>query len=129
MAKQYCSQVFNTDLIEFKLDGNNISISYNNKEYEMLSGGEKQKIDLIVQFSIRDMLCKYLNFSCNILVLDEIFDNIDSVGCDKVIELISNKLQEVSSVYIISHHAEELEIPVDNYITVVKGLDGVSYVK
>lgn len=129
VAKQYCSQVFNTDLIEFKLDGNNISISYNNKEYEMLSGGEKQKIDLIVQFSIRDMLCKYLNFSCNILVLDEIFDNIDSVGCDKVIELISNKLQEVSSVYIISHHAEELEIPVDNYITVVKGLDGVSYVK
>ena len=129
VAKQYCSQVFNTDLIEFKLHGNNISISYNNKEYEMLSGGEKQKIDLIVQFSIRDMLCKYLNFSCNILVLDEIFDNIDSVGCDKVIELISNKLQEVSSVYIISHHAEELEIPVDNYITVVKGLDGVSYVK
>lgn len=129
VAKQYCSQVFNTDLIEFKLHGNNISISYNNKEYEMLSGGEKQKIDLIVQFSIRDMLCKYLNFCCNILVLDEIFDNIDSVGCDKVIELISNKLQEVSSVYIISHHAEELEIPVDNYITVVKGLDGVSYVK
>lgn len=129
VAKQYCLQVFNTDLIEFKLDGNNISISYNNKEYEMLSGGEKQKIDLIVQFSIRDMLCKYLNFSCNILVLDEIFDNIDSVGCDKVIELISNKLQEVSSVYIISHHAEALEIPVDNYITVVKGLDGVSYVK
>lgn len=129
IARMYCEQVFNTQLIEFKLDGNNISISYNNKEYEMLSGGEKQKIDLIIQFSIRDMLCRYLDFSCNILVLDEIFDNLDAIGCEKVIELISNNLQEVSSVYIISHHAEELNIPADNYLTVIKDTNGVSYVK
>ena len=82
-AKEYCSYVFETDEIEFKLDGNSIDISYCGKDYENLSGGEKQKVDLIIQFSIRDMLCQYLNFSSNILVLDEITDNLDSKGSEK----------------------------------------------
>ena len=129
VAKQYCKEVFNTELLDFVLEGNNISISYNNKEYEMLSGGEKQKVDLIVQFSIRDMLCKYLNFSCNILVLDEIFDALDSIGCENVINMISNRLLELNSIYIISHHADELDIPADNYITVIKDMNGVSRLK
>ena len=60
-AKEYCKDIFLTDKIEFCLNGNNISISYDNKEYEVLSGGEKQKVDLIIQFAIRDMLCKFLN--------------------------------------------------------------------
>ena len=40
-CKEYAINIFNNDNIEFKLDGNNISISYNNKEYENLSGGER----------------------------------------------------------------------------------------
>lgn len=47
-CKDYALDVFNNSNIEFKLDGNNISISYNSKEYENLSGGERQKVDLIV---------------------------------------------------------------------------------
>ena len=125
-GKNYSLTVFNNDLFNFQLDGNNISISYNGKDYEMLSGGERQKVDLIVQLSIRDMLCKMVGFSCNILILDEVFDNLDVTGCDKIIELISTKLQEVNSIYIISHHADELEIPVDNYITIIKNKEGIS---
>lgn len=125
-GKNYSLIVFNNDLFNFQLDGNNISISYNGKDYEMLSGGERQKVDLIVQLSIRDMLCKMVGFSCNILILDEVFDNLDVTGCDKIIELISTKLQEVNSIYIISHHADELEIPVDNYITIIKNKEGIS---
>ena len=128
-VQEYCLDVFDNTQLQFVQEGNNISISYCGKEYEMLSGGERQKIDLIVQFAIRDMLCQYLNFSCNILVLDEIFDNLDAIGCDKVIELISNKLSNISSVYIISHHAEELNIPTDNYLTVVKDSNGITRLK
>ena len=95
----------------------------------MLSGGEKQKVDIIVQFALRDMLCNYLGFDCNILVLDEVFDNLDSVGCDKVIQLITNKVNSVNSIYIITHHAEELDIPVDRYLVVEKDSTGVSFVK
>lgn len=124
-AKEYSKLIFNNELVEFKLDGNNIYIAYNGKEYEGLSGGEKQKIDLIVQFSIRDMLSKFLNFSSNILVLDEIFDNLDSLGCDKVVNMIITTMTDIDSVYIITHHSD-IDIPVDKEIVIEKDANGVS---
>ena len=126
-SKEYSREIFETDKIDFKLNGNNIDISYCGKQYENLSGGEKQKIDLIVQFSIRDMLSKFLNFSSNILVLDEIFDNLDNIGCQKVLDLISNKLIDVSSIFIVTHH-RDIEIPSDNEIIVIKDDKGISKV-
>ena len=128
-VKNYGSYIFDSASLSFALDNNNISVKLNSKEYEMLSGGEKQKVDIIVQFALRDMLCNYLGFDCNILVLDEVFDNLDSVGCDKVIQLITNKINSVNSIYIISHHAEELDIPVDSYLVIEKDSTGVSFVK
>lgn len=127
-AKNYTEDVFDTQDISFKLEGNNILISFQGKDYENLSGGERQKVDLIVQFSIRDMLSEYMNFSSSILVLDEIFDNLDSAGCEKVINMISKRFNDINSIYVISHHAEELNIPVDNYLTVIKNSNGVSSV-
>ena len=127
-AKQYCSQIFGSDEITFALEGNNIDIAYCNKDYENLSGGEKQRVDLIIQFAIRDMLCNYLGFSSNILVLDEITDNLDSISCDKVLNFITKELSSVESVFIISHHSDELEIPNDSEIIVEKNTEGVSHV-
>lgn len=128
-AKEYCQVIFDNTFIEFKLEGNNISICYKDREYEVLSGGEKQKIDLIIQFSIRQMLCEYLNFNCSLLVLDEIFDNLDIVGCEKVISMISSNLVDINSIYIISHHADELNIPADNCLMIIKDNNGVSHIK
>ena len=124
-AKEYSLEVFDTNKISFTQDANNISISYDGKEYECLSGGEKQKIDLIVQLAIRDMLCKFLNFSSNIIVLDELFDNLDSIGCQKVLDLISKKLNDVESIYIVTHHSD-ISIPADKEIRIIKGKDKVS---
>lgn len=126
-AKEYCQEVFNTQLLDFILDGNNIDIKYCNKQYETLSGGEKQKIDLIIQFAIRDMLCQFLDFRCDMLVVDECFDALDSDGCDKLLTLFSRKFSDVSSLFIISHHTD-LAIPCDSIITVTKNEDGVSTV-
>lgn len=127
-AKHYSKVVFNHDSISFELDGNNISIMFCGKPYENLSGGEKQKIDIIVQLSIRDMLCHDLGFSCNILAVDELFDNLDYEGCKRVIDLISNELDDISSVYIITHHSADLSIPSDKEIVVTKGENGISEV-
>lgn len=128
-AKEYCKEVFGTQDINFNLNGNNIEITYCNKYYENLSGGEKQKVDLIIQFALRDMLCQYMNFSSSILVLDEVFDNLDAIGCSKVLNLISCKLVDIESIYIISHHGNELTIPYDNEIIVEKDEEGISRVK
>ena len=125
-SKYYCNKVFGTDKLDFKLDGNNILISYDDKEYELLSGGEKQKVDVIIQLSIRDMLCKYLGFSSNIIVLDEITDSLDSKGCQNIFNLISSELGDVESIYIISHHTDELNIPCDDTITIIKDNNKIS---
>lgn len=127
-SKEYAQEIFETDKINFSLDGNNINISYLDKQYENLSGGEKQKIDLIIQFSIRDMLSQYLSFSSNILMLDEIFDNLDDIGCQKVLNLISNKLTDIESIYIITHHSD-ISIPVDRYLLIIKDNEGISRIQ
>lgn len=128
-SKEYAKDIFGSDELEFKLDGNDIDIIWCNKMFESLSGGEKQKVDLIIQFAIRDMMSKYLNFSSNILILDEITDNLDSIGCNNVLNLISNKLNDVESIFIISHHTSELQIPCDCQMIVVKDRNGISSIR
>ena len=123
-TKEYCKIIFDTDLIDFSLNGNNIDISYLGKAYENLSGGEKQKIDLIIQFSIRDMLCGYLGFTSNVLVLDEVFDGLDMVGCQRVLDVISN-LNDIKNIFIVTHR-KDLSIPTDKELVVVKDTLGVS---
>jgi DNA repair exonuclease SbcCD ATPase subunit len=127
-AKEYAKEVFGTSELDFKLEGNNIDISYCGKAFENLSGGEKQRVDLIIQFAVRDMMSQYLSFTSNILVLDEIFDSLDIMGTTNVLNLISKKLNDVESIFIISHN-ESLEIPYDDIITVVKDEKGVSKLK
>ena len=124
-AKKYCSSLFGSDKMLISLDGNNLSISYDDKEYESLSGGEKQKVDLLVQFSIREMLRSTLNFSSNILVLDEITDNLDAEGCQKLIDFISTSFSDLEGIYLISHR-KDLDIPYDYMIHVVKDSNGTS---
>lgn len=128
-VKHYCTQIFDTNLLEFKLDGNDIYIGYDNNAYETLSGGQKQKVDLIIQFSIRDMLSELLNLKTNLLALDEIFDNLDSKGCDKVVQTITNNFTDISSVFIITHRNNELMIPYDKEIIIEKNKEGISCIR
>lgn len=123
--KEFSNIVFNSDSVLFALDGNNISIKCNGKEYESLSSGERQKIDVMVQFALRDMLCNYLGFSCNMLVLDEVFDGLDGRGCEKIIDLMSECLSDVSSVFVVTHR-QDLAIPSDGTIVVNKDRNGFS---
>ena len=127
-AKEYSSQIFGCDELNFELDGNDINISFCGKDYENLSGGEKQRLDLIVEFAIRSFMCQYLNFSSNILVLDEITDALESESCDRVVNFITNELKDIESVFIISHHADSLEIPYDSELKIEKNDLGVSHV-
>jgi DNA repair exonuclease SbcCD ATPase subunit len=127
-SKEYSQEVFGTSELDFKLDGNNIDISYCGKSFENLSGGEKQRVDLIIQFAVRDMMSQYLSFTSNIIVLDEIFDNLDIKGTTNVLNLISKKLNDVESIFIISHN-ESLKIPYDDIITVIKDERGFSKIK
>ena len=126
--KEYCSVVFDTDNVGFKLNGTNIEITFCDKSFEALSGGEKQRVDICLQFAIRDFMSQYLGFSSNILSIDEVFDQLDANACARVLNLISTKLTDVESIYIISHH-RDLDIPQDFEITVEKDENGISRIR
>ena len=125
-AKDYCSTVFGTRELSLALNGNALDITYCGKVFDGLSGGEKQRVDLILQLAIRDLLTSYLGLNANILVLDEITDFLDKKSCQAVMQLLEKELQTVESVFIISHHVEELELPVDSEIRVIKNEYGIS---
>lgn len=125
-GKEYSSRIFGTDGLEFTLDGNDIDISFCGKPYENLSGGERTRVDIIVQFALRNMIETFCDFSCNILVLDEVTDYLDQVSCGKVIDFIAQEALNVDSTFIISHHSDELGIPYDDQMTIVKDADGIS---
>ena len=125
-AKEYSQIVFGTEDLNVYLDGNALDISYGGKLIDCLSGGEKQRVDLILQLAVKDMLEKYLNTRSNILVLDEITDFLDKQSCDAVMHLFETKLAGIESVFIVSHHAEELNIPVTSELHIVKNENGIS---
>ena len=124
-VKQYSLAVFGTTELNFALNENCIDITYNDKMYENMSGGEKQKIDIIIQLALRDILSKQLNIHTNLLICDEIYDNMDGISCQKITNLIST-LTDISSIFIISHHAQDLEITYDSNLLVEKDENGVS---
>lgn len=125
-AKEYSNIVFGTKDLEICLDGNDLNISYCGKMFDNLSGGEKQRVDLILQFTIRNMLTAYLNFNSNILVLDEITDFLDKKSCAAVLELITKELNTIESVFIVSHHASALALPIDSELMIRKNNLGIS---
>ena len=128
-AKDYSKLVFGTEDLDVYIDGNNLDISYCGKMIDNLSGGEKTRVDLILQLAIRNMLKNYLNFNSNIIVLDEITDFLDKTSCKAIMGLIEKELVNIESVFIISHHADELELPVDGVLQVVKDENGISSIR
>lgn len=129
VIKKYSKKVFEIEAMEIVLSGNSIDLLCNSKPYEILSGGEKQRVDIIMQFAIRDLLQKCYNFSSNILVLDEITDNLDLKSTTQIFNLITTELKDIESIFIVSHHATELNIPVDSNLYVIKTVDGTSTVQ
>lgn len=128
-AEYYSEFLFTTSSrVSIELSGNKILILVGGRLYENLSGGERQRVDLAVQFALRDMLVITSGFSCNLLVLDEAFDNLDAQGSESLIRLVTTEFSDIDSVYIVTHHSQ-IAIPYDKGLTVVKGQDGISRIE
>ena len=125
ILKGYAEIVYGNSLTHFYQDGNAIVVEFDEKEYESLSGGEQQKLNVILQLSLRDLIIELTGLSGSFLFLDEIFDGLDHTGCDRMIELIQSL---GTNVFVISHHGD-LSIPYDQQIVVVKEANGISHVE
>lgn len=125
LISKNAEKVYGKPLTEFYQDGNNIVIGFDGKEYESLSGGEKQKLDVIIQMSLRELIIKTSGIESNLAVFDEVFDALDETGCNAIIELLMG-LQ--IKTFVITHRPS-LNIPYDQVLKVVKHENGVASVE
>ena len=77
-----------------------------NFSYDSFSDGEKQRIDLSLLFTWRQIAKMKNSVATNLLVLDETFDSsLDEEGIENLMKIIST-LGEDTNVFVISHKSE-----------------------
>ena len=91
-----------------------------NFTYDSFSEGEKQRIDLALLFTWRQIAKMKNSVATNLLILDETFDSsLDIDGVDNLMKIIYS-LGDDTNVFVISHKGEMVDGKFANKIEVVK---------
>ena len=84
--------------------------------YASFSEGEKQKIDLALLFTWREVARMKSSVSTNLLILDEVFDSsLDSSGTEELLKILKS-LDSSTNTFVISHKGEILIDKFENNI-------------
>lgn len=92
---------------------------------ESYSSGETRRIELATHLALKEVVKDVSGFSCNITVLDEVFESLDLSGKDAVVDCLKT-LSDDSAVYVISHDSD-IKGRFNSITTVVKGSKGTEY--
>jgi len=85
--------------------------------YASFSEGEKQKIDLALLFTWREVARMKNSVATNLLILDEVFDSsLDNEGTNELLKILRS-LGNETNVFVISHKGEIL---VDKFLRTLK---------
>ena len=85
--------------------------------YASFSEGEKQKIDLAILFTWRQIAKLKNSVNTNLLLMDEVFDSsLDAQGTDLLLNLLPQVTSD-TNVFIISHKGDQL---FDKFRSVIK---------
>lgn len=88
--------------------------------YDSFSEGEKQRIDLALLFTWRQIAKMKNSVSTNLLILDETFDSsLDADGVENLMKILDT-LDNTTNVFVISHKGELLDHKFDRKIEFVK---------
>ena len=91
--------------------------------YDSFSEGEKQRIDLSLLFTWRQIAKMKNSVATNLLVLDETFDSsLDHDGVENLMKILYS-LDDDTNVFVISHKGEILENKFDNKLEFYKQKD------
>jgi DNA repair exonuclease SbcCD ATPase subunit len=85
--------------------------------YSSFSEGEKQRIDLALLFTWRQIAKMKNSVSTNLLVLDETFDSsMDHDGVENLLKILQTLSDGKTSVFVISHKTDALDGKLRNKI-------------
>lgn len=110
--------------VSFNLDENfNETIKSRHRDdftYDSFSEGEKQRIDLSLLFTWRQIAKMKNSVSTNLLVLDETFDSsLDHDGIENLLKILS-MMDANSNTFIISHKGDILDGKFESKIEFIK---------
>lgn len=114
----FTTQVENQDgslADRFDVEVNNSS---GGSTYLLNSEGEKKRIDLAISFALQDLVSSGAE-GMNVALYDEIFESLDQVGAENVIDILQDKVKEVGTIFVITHN-EHLKPLFENVLTVTK---------
>ena len=99
--------------VQFNLDENfteTIKSRYRDQfNYASFSEGEKQRIDLALLFTWRQIAKMKNSAATNLLILDETFDSsLDHDGVDSLMKILGS-LEDDTNVFVISHKGDMLD--------------------
>ena len=92
--------------VDKKANGVEIILNDGKREYRSLSGGEKRRVDLIIILTLQKFLLECTGVSTNLLMFDEIFDSLDGVGIQMVLNCIDIIFDDDLCVYVTTHKSE-----------------------
>jgi len=105
-----------------------LDIMLNDKYYEQLSGGEKNKVNIAIIIAQRKLAQQMNVLTTNLVIADEIFDGLDDMSFNIVMDILSDEIQDIDSLLLISHR-DIFSIPYDNQIIVAKNKNNISILK
>lgn len=122
----YSTQLFSnsSDIIKIEEDDTKLNIKLGNATYESLSGGERTRVNIALLLAQKSLASIVGNMSCNMIILDEILGYCDSKAEENVINLLTQELETLESIYMVSH--KEIPIGYDTELTVIKDKSGLS---
>ena len=101
-----------------------ILIDNDPRKYFSLSGGERKRVDLAILFGLSDYQNQFI--PSNVLFLDEIFANLDEIGCDAVLDLLAYEKKRERTIFVITHLDDLKDSEIWDQILIVKKKNGVA---
>ena len=100
-----------------------VSNPYGSNSYRSSSSGERKIMDVSALFALKDVAHSTTGNTWNILILDEVFTNLDAQACSLVTSLIKH-INSAESIFVISH-LSSVYLDFNANITMIKK-DGVT---
>lgn len=105
--KKYIHQFFKNTEVTLSLNGANIDIEIDSlgikKNVSSLSGGEKKRLNIAIQLALYDLIKVTSQVEFNILWLDELESEMDSLGCQQLINIIEDKSDTIDTLFWITN--------------------------
>jgi len=78
--------------------------AYGAGAYEGNSAGEKKRVDIAICLALHSLASQRASRPLGFAILDEIFENLDEIGCDNVINLIRQEKDQLGTIFVVSHN-------------------------